>query len=82
MPSSGLLRRVAFVRTEFFEGTYRMHRLLLIANVVLSSPILVTLMMQAIRSYETSVLARVTRRNIPEYGILHSHHRENPESYK
>jgi hypothetical protein len=37
-------------------------RLLLVTdNVVPSSPILVTLMMQAIRSSETSVLTRVTK---------------------
>jgi hypothetical protein len=34
------------------------------------SPILVTLMMEAVHSFETSVLARATRRNIPENGIL------------
>jgi hypothetical protein len=41
-------------------------RLLVTANVVPSSPILVTLMMEAIRSSKTSVLTRATRRNIPE----------------
>jgi hypothetical protein len=51
------------------------------ANVVPISPILVTLMMQAIGSFETSVRTRVTRRNIPENGILHSHCRENLKSY-
>jgi hypothetical protein len=40
-------------------------RLLVTANVVTSSPILVTLMMEALRSYETSALTRATRRNIP-----------------
>jgi hypothetical protein len=58
-----------------------MRRLLVIANVVPSSPILVTPMMEALRSAETSVLTRPTQRNIPEDGILKSHRRENLKSY-
>jgi hypothetical protein len=57
-------------------------RLLVTANVVASWPILVILMIEAIHSSETPVLTRAIRRHIPEDGILHSHHRENPKSYK
>jgi hypothetical protein len=40
-----------------------------------------TLMKEALSFSETSVLTRVTRRNIPEDGILHSHCREDIKSY-
>jgi hypothetical protein len=39
-------------------------------------------MMEAIRSFETSVLTKATWREIQEVGILHGHRRENLKSYK
>jgi hypothetical protein len=47
-------------------------QLLVTAKAVPSSPILVTMMMKAIRSSETSVFKRATLRNIPEEGITHT----------
>jgi hypothetical protein len=74
MASSGMLRRVALVRTDVSE--------LVTATVVPSSQIIVTLMKEVISSYKTTVLTRATRRNIPEDTILHSHRRENLKHYR
>jgi hypothetical protein len=79
MVSSGLLRRVALVRIDVSEEPGA--SLLVAACVVPSSPILVTLMKEALSSSEMSVITRATRRNNPEDTILHSHSRENLKSY-
>jgi hypothetical protein len=71
-----MLRRVALVRTDVSEElgagigelgttlalTLRSVRRLLVTASVPSSPILVTLMKEALSSSETSALARATRR--------------------
>jgi hypothetical protein len=73
-PSSGMLRLVALVRADVSEersAFLRSVRLLLVTADVPSSAILVTPMREALRSFETPVLTRTTRRNIPENGTLH-----------
>jgi hypothetical protein len=72
-----MLRRVALARTDVSEELIAS----IIRDNVPSSLILVSLMMEAISSSETSVLKRGTRRNIQEDAILHSHRRENLKSY-
>jgi hypothetical protein len=79
MPSSGMLHRVAHVRTDFVF-LCSMRPLLVTANVVPRSPILLNLIMEALSSSETSYLTGATRRNIQEGGILHSYRRENLKS--
>jgi hypothetical protein len=94
MPSSGTLHRVALVRTDVLEeriisiisvtkfGLIRsLLRLLVTANIVPNSPIFVTLMIEAIRFSESTVITIAARRNIPKDGILNSHRRQNLKSY-
>jgi hypothetical protein len=93
MSSSGILTLCGTCNHRLYGGTYRLHhqgdknrrasvlRLLVTANVVPSSTILVTLIMEAINTSETSVLTRVARCHIPDYGILHSQRPENLKSY-
>jgi hypothetical protein len=75
-----MLRCVILVRTDVSEER-RACQLLVTANVVLRSPILVTLMMEALSYSETSIIERDARRNIREDGILHTHRRENLRPY-
>jgi hypothetical protein len=75
MASPGMLRRVTLVITDVSEELIAsfvflrsVHRLLVTANVP-RSPILVTLVKEMVNSSETSILTRVTRRNILEDAI-------------
>jgi hypothetical protein len=80
-----MLRLVALVSTdisvESVASIYISSQRASVIGNFFSSPVLVTLMMEVIRSSETSVLILVTLRNIPEDGILHNHRRENLISY-
>jgi hypothetical protein len=57
------VRRVGELHIVFLRSVCR---LLVTANTIPSSSILVTLMIEVLRSSETSVLTRATWRNIPE----------------
>jgi hypothetical protein len=73
MPSCWMPRRVVPVRTKVSEKR--------IASIIRVTRICELRPKLAIRSSETSVLTRATRRDIREDGILHSHRREKLKSY-
>jgi hypothetical protein len=85
-----MLRRVALVRTDLSEehsatiirvtGIGELGRTLAVASN--RHTLRRNTMMEALRSSETSILRKSTRRNIPKEGILRSQGRENSKCYK
>jgi hypothetical protein len=59
--------------TETCQHIHKVLQMQVTASAFSSSPILVTLMMEATLSSESSVLTRATLHHLPENGILHSH---------
>jgi hypothetical protein len=91
-----MLRCVALVRTdaseEYSASIIRVTRIGVVGTTLAVTSngttlrrniqtILVTLMMEELRSSDTSVLKRATRRNFPQDGILDSDRHENLKSY-
>jgi hypothetical protein len=76
------LQRNTILQVYYMVFFLILRRLLVTVNVVLNLLILVSLKMEALRSSETSVHTRATRRKIPESCILHSHRCGNLKSYK
>jgi hypothetical protein len=74
------LTRVGEPRTTLAVTSNRrsVRRLIVTASVVPGSPILVSLMMEALSFSETSVLTIATRSNIAEYAILNTKYRASP----
>jgi hypothetical protein len=96
MATSGMLRRVALVRTDVSEelsaSFIRVARIDELGTTLAVTSNRRTLSSQrasvashpdkgALSSSETLVLTRATWRNIPVDAILHSHHRENLKFY-
>jgi hypothetical protein len=87
--SSGMLCRVALVRTDVSEelsvSFIRVIRISELGTTAVTSNRRTlrrnTLMKEALSSSETSVLTRVTRCKFPEDATLHSHCCENLKSY-
>jgi hypothetical protein len=59
--SASIIRVTRIVELGTLDVTSNRRRLLVTSNVVPSSPILLSLMMEALRSSETSALTRATR---------------------
>jgi hypothetical protein len=86
MAFSGMLRRVALVRTDISEeSSASFIRVTSIYELGTTLAVTInrrTLMKEALSFFETLVLTSARRRNIPEDAILHSHRRENLKSYR
>jgi hypothetical protein len=84
MPSSVMWLREDHVRTDVSEerviSFFTVERISEQETTIAVTRYPSTLKMEATHSTETSVITSPTRRNFPEYGILHSHRSENLKS--
>jgi hypothetical protein len=76
-----IITRIDEIGTTYILFLRSILQLLLSVNVVPISLIIFNLMIEAIRSSQTSILTTVTRFNVPEDDILNSYRRENHKSY-
>jgi hypothetical protein len=85
MASSGMLRRLALVRTDVSEeltaSFIRVTRIGELGTTLAVTSNRCTLRRNKLSSSETSVLTTATWHNIPEDAIIHSHRREKLKSY-
>jgi hypothetical protein len=77
-----MLHHVAFVTTDVSEeSSASVIRVARIGQIETMLAVTRNRLMEVLRSFETSVLTRATRRNVPEDGVLDNYRCEKLKSY-